>query len=116
VLVRRVGWWPLAFLTVLCFLPLAMVSKAATMLTADTSDVSDDVAAAVLGAPPRSAVAAGTASHQSKTLLYKVDATIGELFGTLEGALLWAAIKDAYQVCYCPWFLCGSAPLVAHAL
>ncbi len=40
----------------------------------------------------------GTAAHTSKRSLYKPEATLPDLFGDLEGAVLWTAIKETYQV------------------
>ena len=47
-----------------------------------------------------------TKAALTKQALYRSDASIRDLFGDLDGAMLWDAIKDAFQVCFgrlCVW-------------
>ena len=69
------------------------------------SDASDELTSAAIAAkaPAPSLVAAPvtgptTAALQSKNKLYNPEATIPDLFGELDGTMLWDAIKDTYQV------------------
>jgi hypothetical protein len=76
---------------------LGHVSEAVSDSADDASGKQEIVTAASAAPPKPNPAKAATAATLSKQTLYKQDATVSDLFGTLDGELLWSAIQDAYK-------------------